>query len=100
MTLFQETGIRCPEEWYFTYEVCADNGYGYKLGEYEQFNVPVIKAEMAEIIDNKRTPEEHHRLLRTIVNVLSEPTATADDWMDTLEEYLNEVNYTCKGDFD
>lgn len=100
MTLFQETGIRCPENWYYTYEVCADNGYGYKLGEYEQFNVPVIKAEMAEIIDNKRTPEEHHSALTIIVNNLSDPTATTDDWMDTLEEYLNEVNYTCKGDFD
>lgn len=100
MTLFQETGIRCPEDWYFTYEVCSDNGYGYKIGEYEQFNVPVIKTEMAEIIDNKRMPEEHHRLLTAIVNVRSEPTATTDDWMYSLEEYLNQVNYVCKGDFD
>lgn len=98
MTLFQETGIRCPENWYFTYEVCADNGYGYKLGEYEQFNNPVIVEEMRAVTSGLRVAEPHHTTLKTIIDQLVHDGDEAE-WMDYLTEYLDEVNYTCKGDF-
>jgi len=98
MTLFQETGIRCPENWYFTYEVCADNGYGYKLGEYEQFNNPVIVEEMRAVTSGLRAAEPHHTTLKTIIDQLVHDGDEAE-WMDYLTEYLEEVNYTCKGDF-
>lgn len=98
MTLLQETGIRCPEDWYFTYEVCADNGYGYKLGEYEQFNNPVIIEEMRAVTRGLRAPEPHHTALKTIIDALVHD-GDEGEWMDYLTEYLEEVNYTCKGEF-
>ncbi len=100
MTLFQETGIRFPEHWYCTYEVCADNGYGYKLGEYEQANIEVIKSEMQEVISNKTSREAHHNAMIEAVNNNFETEPNDEEWIECLVEHLNEVNYVCKGDFD
>ena len=48
MTIYDVTGYRYPDAWIYTYEVCADNGYGYKVGEYEQFNLAAVEKEMRD----------------------------------------------------
>ena len=99
MTIKEVTGYRYPEHWYQTFEPCTDNGYGYKLGEYQQLCEDVIVQEMREVKDGKRQPEEHHNTITAEVDSAFE-TESVDDWIEALKDYIWRINVECKGEFE
>ena len=96
MSIYDETGIKFPPAWIYVYEVCADRGYGAKIATFEQLNTVVVKAEMAEVINNKRTPEAHHNALSEITNRVIETPVTKAEWIEILMEQVGEINSACK----
>ena len=104
MTIKEVTGYRYPEHWYQTFEPCTDNGYGYKLGEYQQLCEDVIVQEMREVKDGKRQPEEHHNtIMATVDNLIARfygDAESVDDWIEYLREYIWDINSECKGEFE
>lgn len=100
MTIYDVTGYRYPDAWIYTCEVCADNGYGYKVGEYEQLNVEVVEEEMRAVTSGLRAAESHHTHLKSIGDKIEEDeSAMPEWWMDNLMDYIKEVNSECKGDY-
>lgn len=101
MTIKELTGYQFPEDWYQTFEPCSDNGYGYKLGEYQQLCEDVIVQEMTEVKEGKRQPDHHHNIIKFDVDSLIEGDAdSVDDWIEYLREYIWDINNQCKGEFD
>jgi hypothetical protein len=101
MTVRDVTGYRYPDNWIYVHEVCADNGYGYKLGEYEQLNTDAVRTEMAEVKAGTRTAEPHHKHLQGIGDKIEEDeSATPEYWLDNLMDYIAEVNAECVEDYD
>lgn len=101
MTIKEVTGYQFPEDWYLTFEPCTDNGYGYKLGEYQQLCEDVIVREMQEVKDGKRQPEQHHNIITAKVDSLIDGDAdSVDDWIEYLREYIWDINNTLKGEFE
>jgi len=96
MTIKSLTGYQYPEHWYETFEACSDNGYGYKLGEYQQLVKATIVQEMQEVKDGRRQPEEHHNTIMAAVD----STGLTDEFIEALKDYIWEINSECKGDFD
>lgn len=93
MSVYYETGIQFPVNWRYTVEVCADNGYGYKIGEYEQLDLDIVRAELTEVRNGTREPEAHHKQL-IVEGDLIEKREDAEPqwWMDNLIDHLSEVN--------
>lgn len=101
MRIYDVTGYRFPEDWYQTFEPCSDNGYGYKLGEYEQLCEDVIVQEMREVKEGKRQPELHHNnMMAKIDNLIDGDAESVDDWIEYLREYIWDINSQLKGEFD
>lgn len=101
MTIKTAIGYQVPEDWYLTFEPCSDNGYGYKLGEYEQLCEDVIVLEMTEVKEGKRQPEEHHTtIMATVDNLIDGDAESVDDWIEYLREYIWDINNTLKGEFE
>ena len=98
MTIYDVTGYRYPDAWIYTYEVCADNGYGYKVGEYEQFNLAAVEKEMREIYFGFRPVEQHHYELMMCMNTRTD-TTEVEEWIEVLMDDLKEINSQCKGDY-
>ena len=101
MTIKSLTGYQYPEDWYLTFEPCTDNGYGYKLGEYQQLCEDVIVQEMTEVKDGKRQPEMHHNIITARIDSLIDGDADSiEDWIEYLREYIWDINNTLKGEFE
>lgn len=93
MSLYFETGIRFPDNWICTVEVCADNGYGYKIGEYEQLDLSTVRTEMTEVRNGTREPEAHHKQLIAEGDLIEKrENAESEWWMDNLIDHLSEIN--------
>ena len=93
MSVYFETGIRFPDNWLYTVEVCADNGYGYKIGEYQQLDLDVVRAEMTEVRNGTRETEAHHKSLIAEGDAIqTREEAEPQWWMDNLIDYLSEIN--------
>lgn len=93
MSVYHATGIQFPSNWRYTVEVCADNGYGYKIGEYEQLDLDIVRTELTEVRNGTRDPEEHHKELIAEGDLIEKrEDAESEWWMDNLIDYLSEVN--------
>lgn len=93
MSVYFETGIRFPDNWIYTVEVCADNGYGYKIGEYEQLNLDVVRTELTEVRNGTREPLTHHKQLIAEGDLIEKrEQAKPEWWMDNLIDHMSEVN--------
>jgi hypothetical protein len=97
MTIFDETGFRYPKHWRETFEVCADGGYGAKVGEFEQFIVEKVKKEVRAAKLRLRIMDIHHlNLIQVMMDITD--TTDIDEWETHLTEYLNEINNNLQGD--
>lgn len=87
-----DNGFNFPEHWIEVYEVCADNGYGAKVAQYEQVIIGAVIQEMRNVKHGTIKPEAHHQAVLDWVNEQVE-TTDVDEWLQELTEILKDFNY-------